>query len=210
MNILKRSIYCLSLFFLSLVFYACQNNVEQPKPPTYLRIEVKAPIYTLFDNKELPFVFEYDKGADIEFLQSKDKNMTWFNIDEKKYNFEINASYFKINSRKDLQEAIDDCFTFLNRHEKLSAGILQQEYRNEEKKVYGTAFEIKGRDVVSPYQFYLTDSVNYFVRFALNNKILPNNDSNAVVIEQLKKDMQHMVNTFEWKTTGIKKQPTKK
>lgn len=205
MRVLKNSIYLFVLFFLCVGFYACQNNVEQPKPPTYLRIEVKPPVYTSFEKNELPFVFEYDKEADIEFLQSKDKNMIWFNIDEKKYNFEINASYFRINSRKDLQEAINDCFTFLNRHEKLSAGILQQEYKNEEKKVYGTAFEIKGRDVVSPYQFYLTDSVKYFVRFALNNKIIPNNDSNAVVIDQLKKDMQHIVNTFEWKNLGAKK-----
>ncbi len=198
MQIKQQNIYILFLICV-IIFFACENNTEQPKPPTYLRIEVKPTEYKLFANDKLPFTFEYDKSADIDFLQSKDKNMKWFNIDEKKYNFEINVSYLKINSRKDLQEAINDCFTFLNRHEKLSAGILQQEYKNEEKKVYGTAFEIKGRDVVSPYQFYLTDSVKYFVRFALNNKIIPNNDSNAVVINQLKKDMQHLVNTFTWK-----------
>ena len=116
-----------------------------------------------------------------------------------KYNFEINVSYFNLTSKSDLKDAVNDCFTFINRHEKLSAGILQQDYKNQERRVFGTAFELKGRDVVSPYQFYLTDSTRHFIRFALNNKIAPNNDSVSSVVKRLKEDMQHIINTFEWK-----------
>ncbi|MDO5760402.1 MAG: hypothetical protein Q4Q06_05200, partial [Bacteroidota bacterium] len=87
MNNLSKYIY---IFILCVVFCACEKNIEQPKPPTYLRLEVNKPSYITFDNEKLPFVFDYDKEAKIEFLQSKDKNMQWFNIDEKQYNFEIN------------------------------------------------------------------------------------------------------------------------
>ena len=200
MKSIKKNVFllfCITLCILMLD--ACEKAPEQPKPPTYLRLDVKKAKYIRFDSKDLPFIFEYPNDCKIERLESKNKNTYWFNLNVEKYNFEINVSYFNLTSKTDLKDAVNDCFTFINRHEKLSAGILQQDYKNEERKVYGTAFELKGRDVVSPYQFYLTDSTKHFIRFALNNKIAPNNDSIATVVKRLKEDMQHIINTFEWK-----------
>lgn len=200
MKSIQKNVFLTSCITLCmLIFAACEKAPEQPKPPTYLRLDVKKSEYIRFENKDLPFVFEYPMDCRIERLESKNKNTYWFNLNVEKYNFEINVSYFNLTSKSDLKDAVNDCFTFINRHEKLSAGILQQDYKNQERRVFGTAFELKGRDVVSPYQFYLTDSTRHFIRFALNNKIAPNNDSVSSVVKRLKEDMQHIINTFEWK-----------
>ena len=58
---------------------------------------------------------------------------------------------------------------------------------------------IEGVEAASPFQFYLTDSVDHFVRGALYFNVVPNNDSLAPVIDYLKDDMRHMIETFEWK-----------
>ncbi|MCF0210152.1 MAG: hypothetical protein HUK18_02370 [Bacteroidales bacterium] len=189
------------LLFLGVIalFASCEQAPQMPKPPTYLRLDVKPASYTKFQQQDMPFEFDIPKDAKIISMESKDRNMSWFNISFEEFKFDINVSCLRLVSDTMLQYAVNDCYTFLNRHEKLSAGIVQQDYRNEEKKVYGTTFEIAGRDVVSPYQFYLTDSSRYFVRFALNNRELPNNDSISPIIERLKKDMQKMIESFVWK-----------
>jgi gliding motility-associated lipoprotein GldD len=60
-------------------------------------------------------------------------------------------------------------------------------------------FDIRGLGVASTYQFYLTDSIRHFVRGALYFDGPPNNDSLAPVIEFLKLDIDHLLNTFKWR-----------
>ncbi len=180
-------------------FVCCDNPPQMPKPSTYLRLELLEPHYITLDDKDYPFTFSYPTYAKIEKLNSKNKDSKWFNILFEKYNFVTNVSVISLHSDTSLRASINDCYTFLKKHEKISGGIVEQDYTNKEKNVYGTTFEIKGSDVVSPYQFFITDSTNYFVRFALNSNFVPNNDSCQVVIEQLKKDLNNIITTFEWR-----------
>ena len=71
-------------------------------------------------------------------------------------------------------------------------------YLNPELKVYGMAYDIKGSEAASPYQFYLTDSTQHFIRGALYFNFSPNNDSLKPVIDFLQKDVQEMIDSFEW------------
>lgn len=200
-GLFMREKYIKVLLFAAVVclFYQCDNAPQMPKPSTYLRLDIKPSDYVQFNRKDYPFVFEYPDCATVEELDSKDKSIKWFNLNFKDYNFTVNMSLLPINTDTSLNTAVNDCYKFLKRHEKLSGGIIQQDYKNNEKKIYGTVFDIKGKDVVSPYQFYLTDSVKYFVRGALNCNVVPNNDSCSAVIKQLKEDLTHLINTFEWK-----------
>ncbi|MBQ7985411.1 MAG: hypothetical protein IJ250_07245 [Bacteroidales bacterium] len=191
----------LCLTALILGFAACDNAPQMPKPSTYMRLEVLPAKFITFNQSQYPFTFEYSSAAQTEFLDSPSSIAKWFNLHYTKYNFTVNVSWIKLTADTSLYASVNDCYTFLKRHEKLSGGIVQRDYQNPGKHLYGTVFEIKGRDVVSPYQFYLTDSLHNFVRVALNCDIVPNNDSCAVVVEQIKKDLQHMINTFEWKTS---------
>lgn len=182
-----------------LLFFACDNAPQMPKPSTYLRLELIKPKYIIFSENEYPFTFYYPSYATYQKLDSKNEYTKWFNLSFEKYNFVANVSVVPLNSDTSLRASINDFYKFLKRHEKLSGGIIEQSYSNPEKRVYGTTFEIKGKDVVSPYQFFITDSVKYFVRVALNSNLLPNNDSCGVIINQLKKDFNYLISTFEWR-----------
>ena len=183
----------------SILFASCEKAPKMPKPPTYLRLDIAPSKYVEFTKEGVPFSFKYPQDGKIVQMDSKSKNNIWFNIAFDDYNFDINVSCLLLTADTMLQYAVNDSYTFLSRHEKLSSGIVQQEYKNQERNVYGTTFEIQGRDVISPYQFYLTDSTKYFVRCALYNREIPNNDSIAPIIVRLKKDMQTMISSFTWK-----------
>jgi gliding motility-associated lipoprotein GldD len=60
-------------------------------------------------------------------------------------------------------------------------------------------FDIRGVNVASMYQFYITDSSKHFIRGALYFDHAPNNDSLAPVIEFLKADIDHLIETFTWR-----------
>lgn len=197
---MKRFFKAIAYLFVSAcLLIACDNAPQMPKPSTYLRLNVEKPNYVKFQDNDFPFSFQYPDYATIEKLDSKSKDIKWFNLRFENYNFVANISFLPLKDSKSLRASIEDCYNFLKRHEKLSGGIVEQSYNNSAKKVYGNAFDIKGKDVVSPYQFYLTDSTRYFVRVALNSNFIPNNDSCEVVITQLKKDLTNMINTFEWR-----------
>jgi gliding motility-associated lipoprotein GldD len=197
---MKKYIFkALFLCLLSLSFFACEKAPQTPKPSTYLRVNVEKPHYIVFNDNKLPFTFQYPDYGKITYLDNAENDMKWFNISFDKYKFVANVSFLTLKGDSSLKRSVNDCYTFLKKHEKLSYGIVQQDYKNEGKHVYGTTFEIKGKDVVSPYQFYLTDSNRYFIRVALNYTQIPNNDSIAPIVNQLKIDLKNMINTFAWK-----------
>ena len=57
--------------------------------------------------------------------------------------------------------------------------------------------DLKG-EVPTQFQFITTDSVNHFLRGALYFQVATKNDSLAPIIEYIKKDMIHILNTLEW------------
>lgn len=188
------------ILFLSMLFFvSCSEEPPIPKPKTYLLLETSQPLYSVFENNELPFSFEVPDYGKVIMLKSDNKENKWFNILMDKYGFEANVSYIPLKSDTSLAYMINDCYTFLDRHKKFSSGIIEQPFANPKNNTYGTIFEIKGSDVVSPYQFYITDSTKHFLRLALHCKTVPNNDSLSTYIKRITTDLQYMINTFEWK-----------
>jgi gliding motility-associated lipoprotein GldD len=58
-------------------------------------------------------------------------------------------------------------------------------------------YELEG-EVPSQFQFYISDSSKHFMRGALYFRTATKNDSLAPVIEFIKKDIIHMLNTTKW------------
>ena len=71
--------------------------------------------------------------------------------------------------------------------------------KDPEAHIWGQTYEIYGKEVATPFQFWLTDSVHQFVRATLYFDGTPNNDSLQPVIQYLKEDAMHLINTFAWK-----------
>jgi gliding motility-associated lipoprotein GldD len=59
-------------------------------------------------------------------------------------------------------------------------------------------YNIKG-NTASSVQFYLTDSVNHFLRGSLYFDVKPNKDSLAPVINFIRGDIEHFMESFSWK-----------
>jgi gliding motility-associated lipoprotein GldD len=83
-------------------------------------------------------------------------------------------------------------------HIALADAIDQQVYNNQENKVYGILYDLKG-NTASAVQFYVTDSVNHYLRGSLYFSAEPNADSLAPVIEFFRADILHLIETLKWK-----------
>ena len=59
------------------------------------------------------------------------------------------------------------------------------------------AFELEG-DVPSPFQFMVHDSTSHFLRGALYFQVATKNDSLAPVINYVKRDIHHLIETVDW------------
>ena len=53
-------------------------------------------------------------------------------------------------------------------------------------------------EVPSQYQFFSTDSINHFLRGALYFNTATQNDSLAPVIEFMRVDIMHLLNSLKW------------
>lgn len=182
------------------LFIACSGDKNSaPKPKTYFRIDVPLPIYQKFDTLGLPFMFDYPNYGVVEKAEERFDNKNWFNINYPDYGCKLYLSFVGLSSKNTLSNLVNDSYNLTKEHDKFSSGVIERAYSNQEAKVYGYVFEIKGTKVVSPYQFYITDSSRYFVRGALYIESSPNTDSLSPIIQRLTQDLDYMISTFEWK-----------
>jgi gliding motility-associated lipoprotein GldD len=181
------------LVFLS--FTAC-NNEYYPKPRGYFRIDLPEKKYITF-NTTYPYAFEYPTYARIIPDAHPKAEPYWINIIFPQFKGALHMSYKPIDGN--LNEYLEDTRTMVMKHIPKASGIENKQYQNDLSRVYGMTSAISGVAAASPYQFYLTDSVNHFIRGALYFNTVPNNDSLAPVIEFLKADINHMIETFSWK-----------
>jgi gliding motility-associated lipoprotein GldD len=200
MKIITKYIFLLSFFLSSsLIISSCEPNEDEeiavPKPRAYLRIDLPKSTYQLFDSA-FPYQFEYSKLATIEIDREKNAEPYWINIQYPSLGATIYLSYKRIN--KNLKSYKNDAFGFANKHTAKADDIEESNIYDPSVPIFGKIYDIKGVNVACPYQFWLSDSTSKFIRGALyfNNK--PNNDSLAPVIQFVKKDILHLINTFDW------------
>jgi gliding motility-associated lipoprotein GldD len=193
MKMILKKIGFIVLFFV--VLTACSENYI-PKPRAYHRIELPEKKYQLFDDKMYPYTYEIPVYADVTPYEAENE-LFWANVNFPQFNVAINLSYKAL--RNNLNEHIADAMTFVDRHQGKATRIRELDFYDPKNRVYGMIFDISGTDVASMYQFYVTDSLRHFVRGALYFNHAPNNDSLAPVIEFLKADMDHLIETFTWR-----------
>jgi gliding motility-associated lipoprotein GldD len=177
------------------LFSACSENYV-PKPRAYHRIDLPEKEYQLFDDKTYPYTYEIPVYAYVTPFEAENE-LFWANVNFPDFNATINLSYKAL--RRNLNEHIADAMIFVDRHQGRATRIQELEFCDAENRVYGMLFDIRGSDVASMYQFFLTDSLKHFVRGALYFNHVPNNDSLAPVIDFLKLDMDHLIETFQWR-----------
>lgn len=195
--------YFVILLAFSFFAQSCGGENYIPKPRTYPRVEYPKKDYQPFQENYCNFSFEQPVYTKIEqttkFFEGKTEHPCWFDVVFGDLNGRIHCSYAPIdNTENTLLNLVDDSQNLVYKHTSKANAINEEPFSYPKNKVYGTLFELKG-SVASPYQFYVTDSVNHYVRGSLYFKTSPNPDSMRPVINFVKEDLMHMIKTIRWK-----------
>ncbi|TVR89090.1 MAG: hypothetical protein EA411_03070 [Saprospirales bacterium] len=199
---MKRFPVFLLVLIVPLLFFlpACgDDDVDNPKPRIFPRVDYPDKAYQEFQMDVCPFSFEYPVYAEIEeverFFGEEPGHPCWFDIVFKDFDARLYMSYYPITSRTDYDKFITDAYKIANQINKRSD--FMDEFVVSRGNVGGIIMEFEGH-AASPMHFYLTDTTNHFLRGALyfNTSVRP--DSLAPVIEFLKVDVAHAIGSFEW------------
>lgn len=178
-----------------LLMNAC-GDTPTPKPAGYFRIDLPEHEYRLLDSI-FPYSFEYPVYAIISKDIHAPAEANWINIDFPRFKGRVHLSYKPVNNN--LNTFTEDAHSLVMKHIPKASAIEEIRIKNNENRVFGLIYDIRGTGAASPYQFYVTDSTSHFLRGALYFSVLPNNDSLAPVIDFIKGDIQHLLETMRWK-----------
>ena len=176
---------------------SCNNEKTYlPKPRGYFRIDLPEKAYSRVDTIER-YSFECPQYAMITPDPYSPNEKNWVNIEMPQFKGSIHITHKPVNGN--LSEYLEDVHTMITKHLQKANGVSDSLIVNDEHHVYGLFIEMDGKGVATPMQFYLTDSTRNFVRGALYFNFKPDNDSMQPVINFIREDIDHMINTFEWK-----------
>ncbi|HAQ64878.1 MAG TPA: gliding motility lipoprotein GldD [Bacteroidales bacterium] len=187
----------LTLWIASVLLLSGCSETPTPRPRAYIRIDLPEKNYTMFDST-FPYRFDYPVYSQIQPDTSKTALPYWLNIEFGKLKATLFLSYKPIKG-DELATYLEDNHLFLSRHIPKASGIEEMVVENKASRVFGMIYNVTGTGAASPVQFYLTDSINHFVRGALYFNFRPNNDSLRPVIDFLNEDIIHLAETFRWK-----------
>ena len=168
-----------------------------PKPKGYNRIDLPSQTYQSLQ-EDHPYSFEYSEHAKIRPDSSLIAQPHWINIIYPSLGANVQLTYKDINNDpKKLNDLMEDARKLTSKHQVKAYSIEETEVRIPTGDV-ASVFELEG-EVPSQFQFYVTDSTEHFLRGALYFRTATQNDSLAPVIDFVKKDIIHMLNTLKWK-----------
>ncbi|MBA3705285.1 MAG: gliding motility lipoprotein GldD [Bacteroidetes bacterium] len=190
------SVFCLlySIFLLS----SCGSDDDDtiaPKPRSYFRLSFPEKKYVKYDSV-CPFTFEIPVYSKVGKDYYSSAEPCWLNLNFPSFNGTLHLSYKSINGN--IKDYLEDTYTLASKHQIKASGIEEQLISKDSSNVFGLIYDIEG-NAASSVQFFLTDSTKHFIRGALYFNAKPNTDSISPVVDFLKQDIYHLIDTFEWK-----------
>lgn len=190
-----KTAYTFSVIFGFLLISSCES-LFFPKPKGYNRIEIPEVKYMVLPDS-LPYSFEYSSMAKLLQDSSWISERFWIDLSYEQFDATIQITYKPINGNKAfLEELLNDSYKLTSKHN-VKAYAIDESIIELKNGNLATIMELSG-EVPSQFQFHTTDSANHFLRGALYFKSSTKNDSLAPVINYIKQDMIHLLNTLEW------------
>jgi gliding motility-associated lipoprotein GldD len=199
-SILVTSIV-LSLFFFFL-FTSCGSDEEEvisPKPHGYFRIDFPKKEYKNYSG-DCPFSFDIPVYANIKVDNDANAEPCWLFLDFPAFKARLHLTYKAVNGNID--KYLEQTYDMASRHQIKASGIEEMQVSKKATNVYGLIYNIEG-NAASSTQFFLTDSVHHFIRGALYFYEAPNADSTKPVVDFIRKDIQHLIESFKWENKAI-------
>ena len=208
MKLSSKPIFYFLCFIIGISAIGCDTDDEvfSPKPRGYFRINFPEKKYRMYDSI-CPYKFEIPVYAEMKQDKHNGADPCWLNLEFPKYRANVHLSYKVVTTN--IANYLEDSHDFANKHQVKATGLDEIVILRDSAKVYGLLFDIAG-NTASSVQFYLTDSTHHFLRGALYFNSVPNIDSLRIIVDFIKKDILHLINTTSWKTestiaAGLKK-----
>ncbi|HZG01078.1 MAG TPA: gliding motility lipoprotein GldD [Chitinophagales bacterium] len=187
--------------FVCVLLAACERDYT-PRERGFFRLTLpERAAYQTYNSPQCPFTFEYPSYSHIQrdtvFLDTVPDNPCWLNLEMPDVNGTVFLSYKPIRNKADLEKVIDDAHNLTYRHT-IKAQYINPVFLNPRENVYGLYYDVGG-NAASNVQFFVTDSQNHFIRGALYFRNAPNVDSIKPVLDYVKHDVTHLINTLKWK-----------
>lgn len=196
---MKNCYLIISCLTVALLFTACGNRDKDiaPKPEAYFRIDLPEHQYEKLDTT-LPFTFEKSTSANVN-IEKQSNGSYWVNLDYPKQNATFRFTYMPIPCADSLRSLIVREESMVKFHYQKADDVQYDVIKDPDAKLWGQIYHIKGKEVATPLQFWMTDSSSHFLRTTLYFNFTPNNDSLQPVIDYLCEDAMQFVKSFEWK-----------
>lgn len=190
------------LAFLVLLCLACESN-WLPKPPGYNRIELPRHEYQRLE-QGYPYQLDFSTHSKVEADSFNLDEKEWINLNYKEFGAKVHLTYKKIDQSTDFKTLSNDAFNLTAKHQIKAYGIEEAILLTPNGYVAVVA-ELSG-EVPTQFQFFVTDSTSNFLRGAVYFNSALKNDSLAPIIEYIKLDMAHLINSvnFEKKAENKK------
>lgn len=199
MRMLRR----ISIPILFLLSFLCGcREVAVPKPRGYFRIDLPVREYRPYVEETsaegmIPLTFEYPAYGEISYKSDNSPEPGWFNIEFPKYRARIYLTYKAVNN--DLAGLIEQSYRMNVRNHIIKADAINEQIITDyERNIYGILYDLRGNTATS-VQFFVTDSINHFLRGSLYFDAEPHADSLAPVTEFFREDIIHLIETLRWK-----------
>src|ERR1700744_181632 len=195
-----RSKYLLLPALLALFWVSCRPDTPIPKPRGYFRYDFPEHAYQKFDSAGFPFTFEFPVYGKIEqdkSLNEEEHSPYWINVTFPEWNAVIYLSYKSIDPQNSLDKLVEESYKLTSKHDVRADYINAPQFKTR-NGLSGVFYNVGG-NAASAYQFFATDKTKHFLRGALYFNATPNADSLLPATEFLKKDMEHLVETLQFK-----------
>lgn len=177
---------------LILVLISCKDDYRL-KPVGHVRLEYPQAIYQPF-NSDCNYTFEYSNQS--KPMQKGEP--CWYILHYPKMKANIYLTYFPVESKEDLAIKIKDSEKVVHEQTVKASYISPREFIFDDKKVYGTLFELGGESAIN-IQFHATDSTKNLISGSVYFSTPPKYDSLQPAINHIKKDIVHLIETLKWK-----------
>lgn len=170
------------------------NDDYIPKPRGFQRIDFPKRTYT-------PTPTDCGFTMDVPVYGSlvKDNHPTaekcWFNLHYLPFGATLHLSYKTFNGRAELIKLSEDARTLVYKHTIKAEEIYETQISNA--YLSGMLYELSG-ETATNFQFFVMDSTGHFVRGALYFNTKTNSDSVAPVLNFLKEDVIHSLESLRF------------
>ncbi|MEN8157026.1 MAG: gliding motility lipoprotein GldD [Bacteroidota bacterium] len=190
----RLSLLKATLLLLMISLLACDRS-QTPKPAGYMRIDTPPKAYMVYDDQ--PFYrFEIPVYSRVERDSLRRMEPGWINVAVPGLNGKIHLSYKPISDN--LATYITDCRRLAYKHTVKADGIEETPFVHRQQNRFGMIYDLSG-NVASGVQFFVTDSTTHFLRGSLYFNCPPNQDSLKPLVDFLREDIIHLIETTEWK-----------